>query len=57
MNNAFDEITKSIAQSVTRRSALKQFGLGLAGMALASFGLASSAGRSETFSLWMPERR
>ena len=39
----FDELTKSVAQSVTRRAALKRFGIGLAGMALASLGLANSA--------------
>jgi len=44
MNNKFDELTKSLAQSVTRRAALKKFGVGLAGMALACFGLASKAG-------------
>jgi hypothetical protein len=38
-----DELTKSMAQSVTRRGALKKFGVGLAGMALACFGLANSA--------------
>jgi hypothetical protein len=43
MNNQFDELTKSMAQSVTRRAALKKFGLGLAGMALACFGLANRA--------------
>jgi hypothetical protein len=43
MNNQFDELTKSMAQSVTRRAALKEFGVGLAGMALACFGLASKA--------------
>lgn len=43
MNNPFDELTKGLAQSVTRRAALKRFGLGLAGMALACFGLANSA--------------
>ena len=41
MNNQFDELTKQMAQSVTRRAALKKFGLGLAGMALACFGLAN----------------
>jgi hypothetical protein len=41
MNNKFDELTKSMAQSATRRQALKKFGLGLAGMALACFGLAN----------------
>src|SRR5262249_6742805 len=34
-----DELTKSMAQSVTRRAALKKFGIGLTGMALARFGL------------------
>ena len=43
MNNKFDELTKSMAQSVTRRAALKKFGVGLAGMALACFGLANKA--------------
>ena len=41
MNHQFDELTKSLAQSVTRRAALKKFGIGLAGMALACFGLAN----------------
>ena len=41
--NKFDELTQAMAQSVTRRGALKQFSLGLAGMALACFGLASRA--------------
>ena len=27
MNNQFDELTKSMAQSVTRRAALKKFGV------------------------------
>jgi len=43
MNHQFDELTKSLAQSVTRRAALKKFGIGLAGMALACFGLANKA--------------
>ena len=43
MNTKFDELTKSLAQSVTRRGALKKFSLGLAGMALACFGLANKA--------------
>ena len=43
MNNKFDELTKKLAQSVTRRAALKKFGVGLAGMALACFGLADKA--------------
>jgi hypothetical protein len=44
MNNKFDELTTSMAQSVTRRAALKKFGVGLAGMALACLGLANKAG-------------
>jgi len=43
MNNKFDELTKSLAQSVTRRAALKKFGVGLAGMVLACIGLANKA--------------
>jgi hypothetical protein len=43
MNNKFDELAKGLAQSVTRREAFKKFGVGLAGMALACFGLADSA--------------
>jgi hypothetical protein len=35
MNNNFDELTKLMAQSVTRHSALKRFGIGLAGIVLA----------------------
>jgi hypothetical protein len=50
MNNKFDELTKSMAQSVTRRSALKKFGVGLAGIALAFLGLANNAraGKAKT---------
>jgi hypothetical protein len=43
MNHKFDELTKGLAQSTTRRQALKRFGVGLAGMALACFGLANRA--------------
>src|SRR5262245_14363787 len=39
MNTQFDELTKSLAQSVTRRTAFKRFGIGLAGLALTRFGL------------------
>src|SRR5215475_11944940 len=34
MNNKFDELTKGLAQSVTRRAALKNIASGLAGLAL-----------------------
>jgi hypothetical protein len=43
MNNKFDELAKGMAQSVTRRAALKKFSAGLAGMALACLGLANKA--------------
>jgi hypothetical protein len=43
MNNQFDELTKAMAQSVTRRGALKKLGVGLAGVTLACFGLANKA--------------
>ena len=39
MSTQFDELTKSLAQTVTRRVALKRFTLGLAGLGLARFGL------------------
>jgi hypothetical protein len=39
MNNRFDEICKSMAGSVTRRSAFKKFSGGLAAIALAALGL------------------
>ena len=31
MNDKFDELAKGLAQSVTRRAALKKFGVGFAG--------------------------
>lgn len=37
MNERFDKLAKGVAESVTRRQALRRFGVGLAGMALASF--------------------
>jgi hypothetical protein len=43
MNDKFDELTKSLAQSVTRRGALKKFGVGLAAIALAALGLPERA--------------
>jgi hypothetical protein len=42
MNDKFDELAKSLAQTVTRRGALKKFGIGLAGIALATLGLTSN---------------
>ena len=43
MNNKFDELAKNMAQSVTRRVALRRFGAGITGIALASIGLATKA--------------
>ncbi len=43
MNTKFDQLAKGLAQSATRRQALKRFGVGLAGMALACFGLPNKA--------------
>src|SRR6266566_281954 len=43
MNNKFDELTKGLAQSVTRRGALKNFGVGLAGIVLITLGFARRA--------------
>ena len=56
MNDKFDsprcravaagELAKGLAQSVTRRAALKKFGVGLAGIALAFLGLAKKVSAS-----------
>ena len=43
MSSRFDELAKGMAQSVTRRGALKKFSLGLAGIALAMLGLVNRA--------------
>ena len=43
MNDKFDELAKGLAQSVTRRGALKKFGVGLAVIVLAALGLANQA--------------
>ncbi len=48
MNTKFDELTKAMAQSVTRRAALKKFGVDLTGMAPACIGVANKAEASET---------
>ena len=39
MNDQFDDLTKSLAQSVTRRAALKKFGVGFAVTALVCLAL------------------
>ena len=43
MNDKFDELAKGLAQSVTRRGALKKFSIGLVGIGLTSLGLVSRA--------------
>jgi len=43
MNDKFDELSKDLAKSVTRRRALRKFAAGFAGVVLASFGLANNA--------------
>ena len=43
MNDKFDELAKGLAQSITRRGALRKFGVGIAGVVLATLGLANKA--------------
>jgi hypothetical protein len=43
MSDKFDRLAKSVAESVTRRQALRRFAGGLVGMALAGFALSSKA--------------
>ena len=55
MNDKFDELAKGLAQSVTRRQALKKFGVGFAGVVLALLGLANSTqaqGGGQTCNQW-----
>ena len=52
MNDKFDELAKGLAQSVTRRGALKKFGVGLGAVLLASFGLPDKA---EAQKRWPPQ--
>jgi len=46
MNNQFDELTKTLNQSMTRRSALKKFAGGLVGVTLAGWLLLGAAARA-----------
>ena len=39
MDKQFDELSKSLAEGVSRREAVRKFGVGLAGVALAALGL------------------
>lgn len=42
-NNKFDELAKSMAQSVTRRETMKKFGFGITALALGALGLTNKA--------------
>jgi hypothetical protein len=57
MSNKFDELTKTLTQSVTRRAALKKFGVGLAGMALAAFGLVNKGNAQNCLPYGSPCKR
>ena len=46
MNNKFDELTKSLAQSVTRRAAFRKLGLGLVAAIAASLGISSASAQA-----------
>jgi len=48
MNKKLDDLAKGMAQSVTRRQALKKFGVGLAGMALACLGFVNRASAKQS---------
>ena len=43
MDRQFDELSKSLAEGVSRREALRKFGTGLAGVLLAAVGLVGKA--------------
>jgi hypothetical protein len=42
MNTKFDELTKSMAQAVTRRQAIRRLGAGIVGAALAMLGIGTT---------------
>ena len=42
MDKQFDELSKSLAEGVTRKEALKKFSIGLAGILLAAVGLSGA---------------
>jgi len=57
MNNKFDELATGMAQSVTRRGALKKFGVGLGVVALASLGLTNKAEAKEATKCFLQCKR
>ena len=48
MDKQFDEFSKSLAEGISRREALRKFGIGLVGILLASVGLTSMASANRT---------
>ena len=48
MDKQFDEFSKSLAESVSRREAIRKFGHGLASVLLASVGLSAKPARAAT---------
>jgi hypothetical protein len=47
MNDKFDELAKNLAQAVTRRQALRRFGVGVGAFLLATVGATRSANASK----------
>ena len=47
MSNKFDELTKGLAQSVTRRQALRRFGAGVAWAVLAVLGFGNNQAQAK----------
>ena len=51
MDMQFDELSKSLAEGVSRREALRKFGVGLAGVLFAGLGLSANARADATSDL------
>src|SRR5689334_17358233 len=52
MDKQFDELSKSLAEGVSRREALRKFGIGLAGVLLAAVGLKTKAAADNRVHCW-----
>lgn len=52
MDKQFDQLSKSLAEGVSRREALRKFGIGLAGALLAAVGLSSKAAADPNNKCW-----
>ena len=50
MDKQFDELSKSLAEGVSRREALKKFGISLAGVLLAAVGLGGTRAGAQSSS-------